>query len=461
MMRIGKGLKVNIVLIFMIIGVFLYSNLAYALRPTLPFSKTAKEFDLVNRLSSDDTEEIDDALIDLYEIHDSEGIVSIIEKVFANRGLKFRNIPPSDIEIETIDGDERVGFRECYTVGREKVLWSHEVEIGKEYRHKRLFPLLYFWMSAHKHFKVFSGWEIRSDSLTTSSSARALWRSPFDIEIKFYKPEEGMDFDEEDVESKRNTVVKNIKEIEDGWYYKIEGTFLTWEDVIKRAKKQRLLEISRIDAMEGKIGYLNDVSNRVETFEIDIGRPIKTTLILRDDGLVFCDVFIDTFVINNDVKEDDVMFSIAPFNDCVGCVLKGDKDGKTIIIYVHPSPSLGNLEDVLRKIFNKVEELKLDNLHVVFDVEDEKKEKMDNIINNSDLLENFSTILEARQNGKILINGSGRVSDRATLIIATKEGIVISDETGHHVFLWDEIKDINKSGGLKDFLLNKTMQVYL
>jgi len=176
-----------------------------------------KDFELIEKLSSDNVKEINEVLVELDEIAKSDHyrVAQIVEKVFANRGLRLR-IEPNWIHIINIENGDVVGYRtfDDWSMARPKALLFLQAEIDNKYsalRGKRLVPLLYRWMPAQPEFLKYSGLEILTSGTIAHSAARAIWRSGFeDIKIKH-------------IFAKEN--IKRINEIKEGELYEASAYF--------------------------------------------------------------------------------------------------------------------------------------------------------------------------------------------------------------------------------------------
>lgn len=159
--------------------------------------------------------------------------------------------------------------------------------------------------------------------------------------------------------------------------------------------------------------------------------------------LTFYDVKADFAVVHEDVKDNIIIGSSDPFEGCINMIIKGEENGKTVIVFVH-GVSLGK---GFEYVLSEIEELKLDRPYVFFDILDESREAgkrdKDEITR---LIETASpgyrpTIFKARENNNILVNQSGGL-DRKTKIITGKYGIALRGAQDFQALtlLFDEIK---------------------
>ena len=176
---------------------------------------------------------------------------------------------------------------------------------------------------------------------------------------------------------------------------------------------------------------------------------IADNIIILKNELVFCDVISKTsaygvYIVDEDVKEDDVMFSSTPYYGCTAALFKGERDGKTVLAYFHLEVETLDLKATLMEVFEKVESLKLDNLHVLIDAMPPYVGRVKDIISKG----KNASISKAYKEGDILVNGimyENGGQDRETQIFGTKKGFGIIDAGKDMYFvLWDEIKLINQ-----------------
>ena len=247
-----------------------------------------KDFELINKLSSDNVKEIDNTLAELDRIakFDHYRVAQIVEKVFANRGLKLRK-EPNWIDIVNIENGDIVGYRtfDDWSMARPKALLFLQAEIDNKYpalRGKRLFPLLYRWMPAQPEFLKYSGLEILTSGTITHSAARAIWRSGFeDIKVKH-------------IFAKEN--IKRIDEIKEGEFYEVSARFpqVTSESlfctVVDDPKKLPYIKVSVLQSL---------MNSAIEKVQIDNNPTIERAfcigsgLSLAKDGLIRLDKIRD------------------------------------------------------------------------------------------------------------------------------------------------------------------------
>ncbi|MHC4122711.1 MAG: protein kinase domain-containing protein [Planctomycetota bacterium] len=178
-----------------------------------------------------------------------------------------------------------------------------------------------------------------------------------------------------------------------------------------------------------------DIDSHFKTFDCSGNFSIKENSLLPiEEDLIACDTKMREMVICNDAKS---YYAIGSFCDYIACVFKGEKDGKTVLVYANISEI-----DALSNVLRKVEDLKLDNLHAVFDIENEVVEEIKCMISKE-----LPILFEASENGRILINGNERKDVNANRIV-TKEGLIINGIP----ILWYEVA---RGSGLKEFLWRK------
>jgi len=245
--------------------------------------KEEKDKELVNRLSGDNTGEIDNALAELDKIaeFDYDRVARVVEKVFAGRGLRLK-IESNWINIINIENNEVVGYRtfDNWSPGRgvNSLLFSY-AEIYDEYsdlRGKRLFPLMYRWMPAQPEFFKYSGAEIVSGTAVNGSAARAIWRSGFkDIKIRQI-------FADRDIE--------HIDEIKDGEVYKVSARFPSIDNDLKTTKpllpQTEQKKTLKGDSFIETVKYLLEDENILPTYEGStryfVGLDTKAHAVLLD-----------------------------------------------------------------------------------------------------------------------------------------------------------------------------------
>jgi len=236
-------------------------------------------------------------------------------------------------------------------------------------------------------------------------------------------------------------------------------------------ERQKLFKISQALPTSGEVidvmlkhrpVHPEEMDERFTTRIFPEGRIADNIIILKNE-LVFCDVISKTsaygvYIVDEDVKEDDVMFSSTPYYGCIAALFKGERDGKTVLAYFHLEVETLDLKATLMEVFEKVESLKLDNLHVLIDVMPSYVGRVKDIANNS----KNAPISKAYKEGDILINGimyKKGGQDRETQIFGTKEGFGIIDAGKDMYFvLWDEIKLINQDkskNSIKQLLFKK------
>lgn len=239
MLKIGKGYNfktiIVILLTVMLFDITLYASQSCLRVPAKNIKRLQTALELtsegtiVRLLSSDEATgaEKDNALIELDKIDTPDKIVSIVEEIFANRGLSL-NIditgdPDCAVQIRDMKNGDIVGHRDFRVASEENKLTFHSTHIYKTELHgKRLLPLLYRWMSAHPYFRSrFPGWNIEME-YSNYGAARSFWRSGFkDIHIRHR-------FSEREI--------NHIDEIQLGeWsgYYICYGKFPVWKDLQK------------------------------------------------------------------------------------------------------------------------------------------------------------------------------------------------------------------------------------
>jgi len=194
-------------------------------------TRLASNAALVRRLSSRNIREVDNALVSLGKLRDPEQIVSIVEEVFANKGLRLEideQRHPYVIRIIRNENQEIIGTRDFVIVSKEKVLVFYSGGISQDgYEGRRLFPLMYQWMAAHDNFRNrFSGWRIKVARPATSSAAKAWWRSGFDVRIS---------------DTDTREVAQDISDIKDGRSYDISGRLPEWKEVDKAGEYAALV----------------------------------------------------------------------------------------------------------------------------------------------------------------------------------------------------------------------------
>ena len=237
-------------------------------------------------------------------------------------------------------------------------------------------------------------------------------------------------------------------------------------------KRRELFKISKMlptaeevtDAIlkDGSL-HPKEMNERLETRIFPEGWRDDNTIILKN-GLVFCDAVSRTFaysvyIVNEYAEGNDVMFSSMPYYGCTAALFKGERSGKTVLSYFHLEVKALDLKETLMEVFEKVESLKLNNLHTLIDVMPNHVGKVKDIINNSE----YASILDANKKGDIFINGvmyKKNGQDRKTQIFGTKEGLVIIDAgKDTYIILWDDIQLINKDNSknsIKQFLFKES-----
>ncbi len=469
MRKIGKGLSLGLIL--MTIGAFLCVNPAYTLsklRVPLGVNDKAKKLNLILQLSSDNpnTEALDERLQELDGFTD---IVSIIEAIFAKKGLRIeieKDYWLPRVKIIREKDERSIGCCSFYVDAGNNRLEINELEIEtNSYRGKRLFPLIFRWIFAQSYFQSrFSEWDIYGGHLSYSA-AKALWRSSAN--------------DRRLICRENNKIIREIKEIEKGKTYRINCQFPLGEpsEIASREEvKKRLLEIFDLypdlekvkevysEVVTGKLVYPEETAGRFEIkdagFETDEIERSRTELVLIEkDDLSFCDVWLRQLVIAKNFKKNNVIGSAIAFDSCLNAIFKGEKDGKDVIAFAHLNAPLGWRATYLRYVLDRVEELKLKNPHVYFNLRDwvlglEDEKAIVEIIKSASL-QTFPTIFTAVRNGKIEIDKRDTVAQ----IISTVKGMTIHyDREKPIVKLWDHIGasllNIDKALRSKALLIN-------
>lgn len=209
-------------------------------------------------------------------------------------------------------------------------------------------------------------------------------------------------------------------------------------------KKEKLKRLSRIFPYK-KTFVETEWENidNVEYYKISSTglRKGRSRLLSRDESN-FYDVKAGFVLVHKDIGENDVIGS-TPFWGCANVTIKGEKDGKTTVAFMHSVSIRGALDYYIKM----VDKLELDNPYVFFDVVDstyftgkiDREEILETIASSTQT--NYSTIYKAKVNGNILIDHSGR-EKRETKIIATKDGIALKlkGQSESIAILFDEIK---------------------
>ena len=123
---------------------------------------------LVSLLSSDVMGEIDEGLEVLKILDNPDQIVTIIEKVFTNKGLRLKIEGEGQVAI-TIKNleDEELG-RQPFVISEESgIVEFYSVMIkDTDFRGKRLGPMMFHWAAAHPYFRSrCSDWPVVSTAV--------------------------------------------------------------------------------------------------------------------------------------------------------------------------------------------------------------------------------------------------------------------------------------------------------
>jgi len=171
---------------------------------------------------------------------------------------------------------------------------------------------------------------------------------------------------------------------------------------------------------------------------LESARPMPVNLITRD-GFNFFDALPRVFNINKDVKDNDVMGSGVPYMSCVCVVIKGQRDGKTIMGFTHITELGRQLEYVLRQADN----LDIEDPQIFFSTHgliSDMTRELDSVIELASP-ERYPTVYKARESKKISVHkGAGK-----RYIFGNKEGLVIRQSDGQvrasRALSWSELAE--------------------
>ncbi len=304
MRKIEKGLF-KIISICVGICLFLTTS-AYS----LPMLRTNSLFDVINLPGEKDR--TDDALdteiiglllsdvpdieerkrwmdrgLDLLDTLDEpDRIVTIVKEIFTKRNLELEISPVYKNSIGDIGGDIKIirtqdgsciAQRNFYTLTSlhgDTLLFSYgqfNTDFTNEFAGKRLFPLLYRWMSANPYFSKYSGWAIKLDD-ASYGAAKAWWRSGFPVKITSIRT---------------GREITSIEEItnEDG-NYKIEGTFLAWKDKKPQPTPNEPVE-EDVDTNDDEFIRVEFSNGQIDIGSIGESEIIFPTTNFTDTGTLF------------------------------------------------------------------------------------------------------------------------------------------------------------------------------
>ncbi len=143
--------------------------------------------ELVRLLASDEKEENDKGLAGLDSLGHARGtrekIHRIVNGAFHSRGLRIQ-LQINDLKeatrftIRIFDGEESIGVLSGGGLKETQFISIGEMFLFKNgYRGKRIFPLLYRWMTTHPEFKGLDGYRLKV--ITTESGVAALQKGGF------------------------------------------------------------------------------------------------------------------------------------------------------------------------------------------------------------------------------------------------------------------------------------------
>ncbi|MDP8230356.1 MAG: hypothetical protein P9L93_04545 [Candidatus Gorgyraea atricola] len=218
---------------------------------------------------------------------------------------------------------------------------------------------------------------------------------------------------------------------------------------IKQAYRRKLIEVATLYPSEQECrttlwGYAIEAPDYsgidIECFTAYVAGVAKfPNLVFFEKGkFLICDIAPGKFVINKDVKENDVMGSGIALGGCGVAIVKGESEDKIVMSFTHLS--MGGFH--LKHFLDEVDNLKLKNPQVIFLIYENNRsgitrnELKELIYNCSE--DNHPTLFRAQEDKRV------KIIERKSKarVFSTPEGIIIAKESNVYPFLWSDIDSV-------------------